>query len=334
MNIVFMGTPDFAVESLKCLYEAGHNILAVVSQPDKPSGRGMKLVATPTKEFALEKGIKVYQPEKVKNNEEFISELKSLIPDVMVVVAYGKILPVEILEIPKYGCINVHGSLLPKYRGAAPIQWSIINGDVETGITTMYMDKGMDTGDMLLKEVIKIENDDTYGTLYEKLKALGGKLIVDTLKAVENGEIQREKQPEEFTVAPMIFKENCKIDWNKSAFDIRNLVRGVNPAPGAWTTLDDKVYKIWKCEILDESSLEEKIVNEIEQVNNSPIKELLSDSSRKNGEIILASSKIGLIVVAGTNLISIKEIQAPNSKKMNILDYLRGNNIEVGSLMK
>ena len=318
MNIVFMGTPDFAVESLKCLYEAGHNILAVVSQPDKPVGRGMKLTPTPTKEFAIEKNIKVYQPEKIRNNTEFIAELKALNPDVMVVVAYGKILPVEILEIPKYGSINVHGSLLPKYRGAAPIQWSIINGDSETGVTTMYMDKGMDTGDMLLKETIAIEDNDTYGTLYEKLKILGGKLIVKTIDAIEKNEVKREKQPEEFTVAPMIFKENCRIDWNKSALEIRNLVRGVNPAPGAWTTLNKNVYKIWQCEILNESEC----------------KSLKDDTKNISGIVLVSNSKEGLIIKTGKDLISVKEIQAPNSKRMNILDYLRGKSIEVGSLLK
>ena len=307
MNIVFMGTPDFAVESLKALYEAGHNILAVVSQPDKPSGRGMKLMPTPTKEFALEKGIKVYQPEKIRKNEEFIKELKKLNPDVMVVVAYGKILPVEILKIPKYGAINVHGSLLPKYRGAAPIQWAIINGYKETGITTMYMDKGMDTGDMLLKETIEIEENDTYGSLYEKLKALGGELIVKTLEELVAGNLKSEKQPDDFSVAPMIFKENCKINWNKSAKEIRDLVRGVNPAPGAWTCQDEKVFKIWDCEVIEEN------------VKENP------------GTVIEANSKTGLIVSTGENAISIKVIQAPNSKRMNILDYLRGNTIEVGS---
>lgn len=333
MNIIFMGTPDFAVESLKSLYEAGYNIVAVVSQPDKPSGRGMKLLATPTKEFAVERGIKVYQPEKIKNNEEFIDELKKMEPDVMVVVAYGKILPKEILEIPKYGCINVHGSLLPLYRGAAPIQWSIINGDSETGITTMYMDAGMDTGDMLLKESIKIEDNDTYGSLYEKLKKLGGKSIVKTLKLLEEGKISREKQSNEYTMAPMIFKENCKIDWTNSAFDIRNLVRGVNPAPIAWTMLNDKIYKIWNCEIIDENALDENLKNEIEIKNEMPIKELFTDE-RIAGKVILSNSKVGLIILTGENLISIKEIQAPNAKKMNILDYLRGNNIDVGSIMK
>ena len=310
MNIVFMGTPDFAVESLKSLYEAGHNILAVVSQPDKPSGRGMKLVATPTKAYALEKNIKVYQPEKVRNNEEFINELKALNPDVMVVVAYGKILPEVILEIPKYGCINVHGSLLPKYRGAAPIQWAIINGEAETGITTMYMDKGMDTGDMLLKETIQIEENDTYGSLYEKLKILGGQLIVKTLDELQKGNLNREKQSDDFSVAPMIFKENCKIDWSKTAFEIRNLVRGVNPAPGAWTVLDEKIYKIWECEEIDEPAF-----------------------SQKCGTVLIANSKEGLVISTGKGAIKVNVIQAPNSKRMNILDYLRGNTIEVGSVM-
>ena len=168
MNVVFMGTPDFAVESLSKIYDAGHNVLAVVSQPDKPSGRGMKLLPTPVKEYAISKNLKVYQPERVKKNVEFIEEIKSLKPDVIVVVAYGKILPKEILEIPKYGCINVHASLLPKYRGSAPIQWAIINGETKTGITTMYMDIGMDTGDMILKSEVDILENDDYGTLYEK----------------------------------------------------------------------------------------------------------------------------------------------------------------------
>lgn len=316
MNIVFMGTPDFAVESLKSLYEAGHNILAVVSQPDKPSGRGMKLSPTPTKTYALEKGIKVYQPEKVKKNSEFIEEIKSLNPDVIVVVAYGKILPIEILETPKYGCINVHGSLLPEYRGAAPIQWSIINGDEKTGVTTMYMDVGMDTGDMLLKEVIDIEYNDTYATLYEKLKVLGGELIVKTLKAIENNEVTREKQPEEFSLAPMIFKENCKIDWTKTAHEIRNLVRGVNPAPGAWTEFNGVTYKIWQCEVI------ENIEELIKEKNIELINEVIP------GKIIISNSKDGLVICAGNGFVSVKEIQAPNAKRMNILDYLRGKDLK------
>lgn len=324
MNLVFMGTPDFAVESLKKLYEEGHNVMAVVSQPDKPVGRGMKLIATPTKEFALEKGIPVYQPEKVKNNEEFIQKLRDLKPDVIIVVAYGKILPEEILNIPKYGCINVHGSLLPKYRGAAPIQWSIIKGEEETGITTMYMDKGMDTGDMLLKETIAIEKTDTYGTLYEKLKIVGGKLIVKTLEALADGTVKRQKQPEDFTVAPMIFKEDCKIDWYKSAFAICNLVRGVNPMPGAWTTLEGNVYKIWAAEEIEETIFD----------NNPNLNVNLNLEEKEPGTVLVSDSKIGLWILTGSGILAVKEIQAPNAKRMNILDYLRGKSIEVGSKME
>lgn len=315
MNLVFMGTPDFAVESLKKLYEAGHNIMAVVSQPDKPVGRGMKYMPTPTKAFAVEKGIPVYQPEKVKKNEEFIQEMKKLHPDVIVVVAYGKILPVEILEIPKFGCINVHGSLLPKYRGAAPIQWAIINGEKETGVTTMYMAEGMDSGDMLLKEAIPIENTDTYGTLYEKLKILGGNLIVKTLAGLEQGNIKREVQSEEFTLAPMIFRENCKIDWQQSAYAICNLVRGVNPAPGAWTTMEGNIYKIWSCEEVSE------------------IKSIEDNCLEQPGKVIMADSKKGLWIATGKGVLSVKEIQAPNAKRMNILDYLRGKSIDIGCVM-
>lgn len=304
MNIVFMGTPDFAVESLSKLYDAGHNILAVVSQPDRPSGRGMKLKPTPVKEYALEKGLAVIQVEKVRKNIEFIEKIKSLKPDVIVVVAFGQILPKEFLEIPKYGSINVHGSLLPKYRGSAPIQWSIINGEKYTGITTMYMDAGVDTGDMILKEKIEIEDNDNYGTLYEKMKKAGGKLIVETLERVVEGTAPREKQGDEYTLAPMIEKETCRIDWNKSANDIRNLIRGLNPTPGAYSVIDGQVLKIWNATVIDKFSEE------------TP------------GTILLADSKNGMHVSTGDKILSIEEIQLPNAKRMNILDCLRGRKIE------
>ncbi|MBQ9267094.1 MAG: methionyl-tRNA formyltransferase [Clostridia bacterium] len=309
MNIVFMGTPDFAVESLARLYDTGHNILAVVSQPDRPSGRGMKLRPTPVKEYALSKGLPVYQVEKVKKNEEFIEKIRSLKPDVIVVVAFGQILPKELLEIPKYGSINVHGSLLPKYRGAAPIQWSIINGEEYTGITTMYMDVGMDTGDMILKEKVKIEDDDNFGTLYEKLKRLGGKLIVETLEKVAEGFVPREKQGDDFTIAPMIHKEDGKIDWSKSAKEIRNLIRGLNPMPGAYTFMDGQMVKIWDAEV------EEDLANEIP------------------GAIVLSDSKEGLKVATGNGILKIKELQMPNARRMNAQDYLRGNKIDVGTVL-
>ena len=216
LNILFMGTPDFARDSLEAVYNAGHNILGVVTNPDRPKGRGMKLVASPVKEFAIEKNLKVFQPEKIKKNEEFISQIKDMNPDVICVVAYGKILPKEILDIPKLGCINVHGSLLPKYRGAAPIQWAVLNGDKKTGITTMYMDIGMDTGDMILKQEVEIGEDETTGELWDKLSKIGGELLVETLKQIENGTAPREKQGEDFSVAPMLNKEMAKIDWEST----------------------------------------------------------------------------------------------------------------------
>lgn len=213
MKVVFMGTPDFASESLKNLYEAGHEILAVVTNPDRQKGRGMKVIASPVKQYAIEKNLKIYQPEKVRKNQEFIDEIKSLNPDAICVVAYGKILPKEILEIPHLGCINVHASLLPKYRGAAPIQWAVLNGEKETGVTTMYMDIGMDTGDMILKEKVQIGEDETTGELWNRLSKIGGKLLIETLKQIEEGTAPREKQGEDFTMAPMLDKKMAKIDW-------------------------------------------------------------------------------------------------------------------------
>ena len=259
LNIVFMGTPDFARESLKAIYEAGHNILAVVTNPDKPKGRGMKLIPSPVKEFAIEKNLKIYQPLKVRNNEDFIGEIKSLNPDVICVVAYGKILPKELLDIPKMGCINVHGSLLPKYRGAAPIQWSVLNGDKETGITTMYMDVGMDTGDMILKEKVKIGEDETTGELWDKLSKVGAKLLVETLEKIERGIAPREKQGEDFTLAPMLSKDMAKINWEEmNAEKIKNLVRGLNPIMGAYSELEGKKVKFWKVNVVNLKDLSQK----------------------------------------------------------------------------
>ena len=240
LNILFMGTPDFAMESLKSLYEAKYNIIGVVTNPDKPKGRGMKLTFSPVKEYAIQNNLEVFQPVKVRKNEEFIEKIKNLNPDVICVVAYGKILPKEILEIPKLGCINVHASLLPKYRGAAPIQWAIINGDKETGVTTMFMDEGMDTGDMILKRKVSIYEDETTGELWDRLSKIGGELLVQTLKNIETNNYKREKQTGEYTMAPMLSKEMAKIDWNnQSAQDIKNLVRGLNPIMGAYTFIED-----------------------------------------------------------------------------------------------
>ena len=254
-----MGTPDFALESLKALYEAKYDIIGVVTNIDKPKGRGMKMVASPVKEYAIEKNLQVYQPVKVRNNPEFLEAVKKLNPDLICVVAYGKILPQELLDIPKYGCVNVHGSLLPKYRGAAPIQWAVLNGDKKTGVTTMFMNAGMDTGDMILKEEVEIGEDETTGELWDRLKTIGANLLIKTVKEIENGTATRTKQPEEGTMAPMLSKEMAKIDWkNKTANDIKNLVRGLNPIMGAYTFLDGKKIKFWKVQTLTENELLEK----------------------------------------------------------------------------
>lgn len=310
LNIVFMGTPDFARESLEAIYNEGYNILKVITNPDRPKGRGMKLVQSPVKEFAIEKNIEVLQPEKVKGNKELIEELKKTNPDIICVVAYGKILPNEILEIPRFGCINVHGSLLPQYRGAAPIQWSILNGDKKTGITTIYMDSGMDTGDIILKEEVDIGDDETTGELWERLSKLGGQALVKTLKKIENGTVTREKQGEDFSMAPMLNKEMSKIDWdNQSAIQIKNLVRGLNPIMGAYTYLNDKKIKFWKvdiCNTLDSNQYMDK----------------------ENGAVILSDSKKGLFVKTKEGILSILEIQGENAKRMKIFDFLRGNSID------
>jgi len=314
LNILFMGTPDFAKESLEAIYTAGYNVIGVVTNPDKPKGRGMKMIPSPVKEFAIEKNIPVYQPLKVRNNTEFIEEMKLLNPDIICVVAYGKILPQEILDIPRLGCINVHGSLLPKYRGAAPIQWAVLNGEKQTGITTMYMDIGMDTGDMILKETVDIGEDETTGELWERLSSLGGKLLVDTLKLIEEGKAPREKQGEDFTMAPMLNKEMAEINWEeKSAIKIKNLVRGLNPIMGAFIYINDKKLKLWKVQVLSFEEFETKYNIKAENT--------------ELGKVILADTKQGLFLKAKDAIIEAIEIQAEGAKRMNSKDFLRGNQI-------
>ena len=313
MKIVFMGTPDFAKKSLEQIYNAKHNILAIVTNPDRPKGRGMKMIASPVKEFAIEKNIKIFQPEKIKKNEEFIEEIKELKPDVICVVAYGKILPKEILDIPKYGCINVHGSLLPKYRGPAPIQWAVLNGDKKTGVTTMYMDVGMDTGDTILKQEVDIGDNETTGELWERLSKIGGELLVKTLKQIEEGTAPRQKQKEGYTIAPMLNKDMAKIDWNeKNAQQIKNLVRGLNPIMGAYTFLNGKKIKLWKVDIVksSENSFDDESI-----------------SSMKNGTVILSDKKLGIFIKTKDGVIKVLEIQGENAKRMSIQEYLRGNQI-------
>lgn len=327
LKILFMGTPDFAMESLKALYEAKHNIVGVVTNPDRPKGRGMKMIASPVKEYALEKHLEVYQPEKVRNNEEFLNTVKKINPDLICVVAYGKILPKELLKIPKMGCINVHGSLLPQYRGAAPIQWAVLNGDKKTGITTMYMNEGMDTGDMILKKEVQIGEDETTGELWKRLSKIGAKLLVETVEKIEDGTAPREKQPEDFTMAPMLHKEMANIDWDKKdATQIKNLVRGLNPIMGAYTYLNGKKIKFWKVEKLTTEELAQKY-NEMNEYMDY-IKKV------QPGTVLFSNAKQGLYIKCNNDIISVIEIQGENSRKMNILDFLRGNSINAGEIFQ
>ena len=325
MNIVFMGTPDFAQKSLRKIVEAGHNILAVVTNPDKPKGRGGKLAFSEVKEYALTQGLEIYQPLKVRKNEEFINKIKVLKPDVIVVVAYGKILPKELLNIPKFGSINVHGSLLPKLRGAAPIQWSVLNGDKVTGITTMFMDEGMDTGDMILQETLEIGENENVGEVWDRMGDLGADLLEKTISNLEQvktklpnpkdlDEVKKlmgaRKQEGEYTLAPMLDKEMSKIDWNKTSQEIHNLVRGLNPIMGTYTFFGEKKIKIWKTELIKEDS-----------------------RKGKPGEV-LAADKKELVIATGNGNIKILELQGENAKKMDYRSFLNGILIPVGTILK
>lgn len=312
LKILFMGTPDFAKESLETLYNYGHKILGVVTNPDKPKGRGMKMIASPAKEYAMQKQIQIYQPEKVKGNEEFINVIKELNPDLICVVAYGKILPKEILDIPQYGCINLHGSILPNYRGAAPIQWAVINGDTKTGVTTIYMNEEMDAGDIILKQEVEIGKDETTGELWNKLSNIGAKLLLETVNKIEQKTAPREEQPKKYTLAPMLNKEMSKINWSTmSSEQIKNLTRGLNPIMGTYATYEGKKIKFWKIDI-EEEKLYEK---------------------GKPGEILLASQKQGLHIKTLDGAIKVLEIQAENAKRMEICDFLRGNKLEEGTIL-
>ena len=299
MRILFMGTPDFAVSSLKALIKANYEIVGVFTQPDKPKGRGNKMQFSPVKELALESGLEVFQPKTLKD-EEVQNSIKELNPDMIIVAAYGKLLPKAVLDIPKYGCINVHGSLLPKYRGAAPIQWSVLNGDKITGITTMYMGVGLDTGDMLLKREVKIGEDETSGELFDRLMVVGADLLLETIPLVERGEIVPEPQDEtEATFAPMINKEMSLIDWNAPAENIKYLIRGLNPWPCAATIFCGKRMKIFSAQIINASG-EPGVAN-----NN-------------NGK---------LMVFCGKDALILKDIQLENGKRMSGESFLLGHPI-------
>lgn len=300
MRVIFMGTPDFATGTLEEIVKAGHEIVGVVTQPDKPKGRGKTMMPTPVKETALKYNLPVYQPKKVRE-PEFVELLRSLKPDVMVVAAFGQIITKEILEMPKYGCINVHASLLPAYRGAAPIQWAVINGDKESGVTIMQMDEGIDTGDMIEKAVVPIEEDETGGSLFDKLSHTGAKLCVKVLRDLEEGTAVREKQPEESTTpyAKMIDKKMGEVDWKKSAKEIEQLIRGLNPWPSAYTKVHGKTLKLWKAKVLLETS----------QMNPGQIVKVTKDS---------------LAVQTGQGMLEIQELQLEGKKRMDTSSFLRG----------
>lgn len=307
MKAVFMGTPDFSVPTLQKMIDMGIEVAAVVTQPDKAKGRGKKVIYSPVKEKALEYGLPVYQPVRIRRDETFIRMLREMTPDVIVVVAFGQILPKEVLDIPRLGCVNVHASLLPKFRGAAPIQWSIIDGEVKTGVTTMLMDVGLDTGDMLLRKEVAIEAGETGGSLHDKLAAAGGDLIEPTLKGLEEGTIVPEKQNDDEAgeYARMLDKELGCIDFDQPAVVIERLIRGLNPWPSAYTYLNGKTLKIWEAEVLDRNY------------------------GCDYGEVAEVT-KNRIVVQAGIGALAIKSVQIEGKKRMDTAAFLNGNIIEKG----
>lgn len=304
MGIIFMGTPVFALPSLRLLHENGEDILSVVTQPDRPSGRGQTLAPPPVKTMALEYGLPVHQPRRIKD-ESFIQFLRESKAEMVVVVAFGQIIPKEILGLPRYECINLHASLLPKYRGAAPINWAIIKGEEETGVTTMLMDEGVDTGPHYLQKNIPIAKDDTAGTLSEKLARIGADLLVETIRKIRTREIEPKPQRGEPSYAPVLKKEDGLIDWKKRAVDIYNQIRGMDPWPGAYTYHKGEAWKIWKGSI---------IYNGIEE---SPGR-------------ITEITKEGIKVSTGEWSLLITEIQLENRKRMAVKEYLQGHRISAG----
>lgn len=309
MKVIFMGTPDLSVGTLEALIDAGHEVVLVVTQPDKPKGRGGKVLYTPVKEAALAHDIPVYQPVKIRE-PECIEELRKYKADIMVVIAFGQILPKEILEMTPYGCVNVHASLLPAYRGAAPIQWAVINGDKVSGVTTMQMDEGLDTGDMLLKEEIVLDEKETGGSLHDKIADAGARLCIETLKALEQGTVAPVKQGESTTeYARMLDKRMGNISWEKPAEEIERLIRGLNPWPSAYTDWNGKVMKIWQAEVCE------------------------GDTKEVPGTVVKVE-KDGFYVQTGKDLLKVTELQIPGKKKMDAGAFLRGCRIENGEVLK
>lgn len=312
MRVVFMGTPSFAVGTLKALLEAGHDVAAVVTQPDKPKGRGKELLMTPVKAEAVKHDIPVFQPEKVRKNEEFLEELKKLAPDVIVVVAFGQLLPVSVLTLPKYGCVNVHASLLPMYRGAAPLQWVIINGEKVSGVTTMQMDKGLDTGDMLLKEEVAIEPKETYETYHDKLSVVGAQLLIKTLDGLEAGTITPVKQEGDTCYASMIDKSLGNLDFTRPAVELERLMRGLDPAPAAYSFLDGKLLKLFGADVVDSDK----------------------EYSAQECGIITNITQNTFDITTGAGVLRVNEVQLEGKKRMDAASFLRGCRLTEGTALK
>ena len=312
MRVVFMGTPGFAVGTLKALLEAGHDVAAVVTQPDKPKGRGKELLMTPVKAEALKHDIPGFQPERVRKNEEFLEELKKLAPDVIVVVAFGQLLPVSVLTLPKYGCVNVHASLLPMYRGAAPLQWVIINGEKVSGVTTMQMDKGLDTGDMLLKEEVAIEPKETYETYHDKLSVVGAQLLIKTLDGLEAGTITPVKQEGDTCYASMIDKSLGNLDFTRPAVELERLMRGLDPAPAAYSFLDGKLLKLFGADVVDSDK----------------------EYSAQECGIITNITKNTFDITTGAGVLRVNEVQLEGKKRMDAASFLRGCRLTEGTALK
>jgi methionyl-tRNA formyltransferase len=305
-----MGTPDFAVPSLKALLDSGENVVCVITQPDRPKGRGRKLTPPPIKELALQAGLRVLQPEKIRD-EEFLAKLKEFNPDLIVLTAYGRILPDSLINLPPYGTINVHGSLLPKYRGAAPIQWALINGETETGVTIMQMDKGLDTGDILLAEKLPISPDDTAGSLFVKLAELGGTALKKALKQLRTNKLTPIKQDDSLaTHAPLLKKVDGLVDWSKSAQQISCLIRGLDPWPTTYTTLAGKRFRLFSPLVISQSDCQ------------------ITDSGPG---IVCQVDRRGLVISTGSGYLLIREVQPEGSKRMGVDAYLRGHPIKSGT---
>ena len=310
MRLVYMGTPDFAAAPLAALSDAGHSIEAVVCQPDRPAGRGKAVKPGPVKETAIKLGLKVLQPEKIKNNEEFLGQLRAIAPDAVVVAAYGKILPRQILELPEYGCVNIHASLLPKYRGAAPVQWAVVNGEKESGLTTMLMDEGLDTGDILMQRVVPLAADETGGSLFGKLQKAAGPIIIETLAGLEAGTITPIPQQGASCYASMLTKEMGQIDWRRDAASIERLVRGLDPWPSAFTFIDGRMVKILKSRTA-----------------------AAGDDACMPCGMVAAVGRQSFCVMTGSGLLEVLEVQPAGKKRMDTGAFLRGNHIERGMVL-